>query len=67
MHIIPHNLLSVERMWAHSYCTHPLGQGQVPQDKEHEGCGDEFVRRLGRRLRVNYGYGGSLSVFDVII
>jgi hypothetical protein len=31
------------------------GQGQVPQDKEHEGCRDEFVRGIGRRLPVNYG------------
>jgi hypothetical protein len=23
MHIIPHNLLSDERMWAHSYCLAP--------------------------------------------
>jgi hypothetical protein len=28
------------------------GQEQVPQ---HEGCRDEFVRGLGRRLPVNYG------------
>jgi hypothetical protein len=31
------------------------GQGQLPQDKEHEGYRDEFVRGLGRRLPVNYG------------
>jgi hypothetical protein len=31
------------------------GQEQVPQDEEHEGCHDEFVRDLGRRLPVNYG------------
>jgi hypothetical protein len=56
MHIIPHNLLSDEHMWAHPYCTHiPLGQGQVPQDEEHEWCRDEFVRGLGHRLPVNYG------------
>jgi hypothetical protein len=47
--------------------SHPPGQEQVPQDKEHEGCRDEFVRGLGRRLLVNYGYGGSLSLYDVII
>jgi hypothetical protein len=35
--------------------SHPLGQGQVPQDKEHEGCRAEFVRGLGRCLPVNYG------------
>jgi hypothetical protein len=45
----------------------PLGQEQVPQDEEHEGCRDEFVRGLGRRLPVNYGCGGSLSSYDVII
>jgi hypothetical protein len=44
-----------------------LGQGHVPQDKEHEGCRDEFVRGLGHRLPVNYGCGGSLSSYDVII
>jgi hypothetical protein len=55
MHIIPHNLLSDERMWAHPCCTHiPPGQGQVVQDVEHEGCRGEFVRGLGRRLPVNY-------------
>jgi hypothetical protein len=37
MHIIPHNLLSDERMWAHPCCTHiSPGQGQVPQDKDHD-------------------------------
>jgi hypothetical protein len=45
----------------------PSGQGQVLQDKEHEGYRDEFVRGLGRRLLVNYGCGGSLSSYDVII
>jgi hypothetical protein len=35
--------------------TFPLGQEQVPQDEKHEGCHDEFVRGLGRRLLVNYG------------
>jgi hypothetical protein len=55
MHIIPHNLLSDERMWAHSCCTHiPQGQGQVPQDEEHKGRHDEFVKGLDRRLLVNY-------------
>jgi hypothetical protein len=43
-------------MWAHPCCTHILlGPEQVPQDKEHEGCRDEFMRRLGRCLPVNYG------------
>jgi hypothetical protein len=35
--------------------TSPLGQGQVPQDEEHEGCCDEFVSGLGHRLLVNFG------------
>jgi hypothetical protein len=35
-------------------------QGQVSQEKEHEGCRDEFMRGLGRRLPVNYGCRGSL-------
>jgi hypothetical protein len=35
--------------------SHPPDQGHVPQDKEHDGCRDEFVRDLGRRLSVNYG------------
>jgi hypothetical protein len=35
--------------------THPPGQEHVPQDKEHEGGHDEFVRDVGRRLPVNYG------------
>jgi hypothetical protein len=56
MHIIPHNLLSDERMWAHSCClTPPTGQEQVPQDEAHGGWGDVFVRGLGRRLPVNFG------------
>jgi hypothetical protein len=45
----------------------PLGQGQVPQDKEHEGCCDEFVRGLVCRLPINYDCGGSLASYDVII
>jgi hypothetical protein len=44
----------------------PLGQGQVPQNEEHEGCSDEFVSGLSR-LPVNYGCGGSLSSYDRII
>jgi hypothetical protein len=56
MHIIPHNLLSDERMWAHPCCTHiPPSQEQVPPDEAREGCRDEFVRGLGRHLTVNYG------------
>jgi hypothetical protein len=35
--------------------SHPPGQEQVPLDEEHEGCRDEFVSGLGRRLPVNYG------------
>jgi hypothetical protein len=31
------------------------GQEQVPQDEASEGCCDEFVSGLGRRLLVNYG------------
>jgi hypothetical protein len=43
-------------MWAHPCCTHiPLGQGEVPQDEAHEGCCDEFVSGLRRRLPVNFG------------
>jgi hypothetical protein len=34
--------------------SHPTGQEQVPQDEVHGGCCDEFVRGLGRRLRVNF-------------
>jgi hypothetical protein len=30
-------------------------QEQVPQNEAHEGCCDEFVGGLGRRLLVNYG------------
>jgi hypothetical protein len=56
MHIIPHNLLSCERMWAHSCClTPPTGLEQVPQHEALGGCCDEFVRVLGRRLLVNFG------------
>jgi hypothetical protein len=45
----------------------PPGQGQVSQDKEHEGCCDKFVIGLVRRFPVNYGCRGSLSSYDVII
>jgi hypothetical protein len=56
MHIIAHNLLSDERMWAHPYCACiPLGQEQVPQYEAHKGCCDEFVSGLVRCLPVNYG------------
>jgi hypothetical protein len=34
--------------------TFPLGQEQVPQDEAHEGCCDEFMSGLGRRLPVNF-------------
>jgi hypothetical protein len=68
MHIIPHNLLSNERMWAHSYClTPPTGQEQVPKDEALGGCCDEFVRGLGHRLPVNFGVAGPLSSYNVII
>jgi hypothetical protein len=54
MHIIPHNFLSDERMWAHPCCTHnPPGQEQVPHDEAYEGCRDEFVSGLGHYLLVN--------------
>jgi hypothetical protein len=34
MHIIPHNLLSYERMWAHPCClTHPTREEQVVQEE----------------------------------
>jgi hypothetical protein len=34
MHIIPHNLLSDEHVWAHSCCLTPLtGEGQVVQEE----------------------------------
>jgi hypothetical protein len=56
MHIIPHNLLSDEHMWAQPCCTHiPPGQEHVPQDEAHEGCCEEFMGGLGRRLPINYG------------
>jgi hypothetical protein len=56
MYIIPHNLLSYERMRAHSCClTPPTGQERVPQDEVHGGCRDEFVSGLGRCLPVNFG------------
>jgi hypothetical protein len=49
-------------------CTHTLQvKDRYCQDEEHERCRDEFVRGIGRRLRVNYGCGGSLSAYDVII
>jgi hypothetical protein len=36
MHIIPHNLLSYERMWAHPCClTPPIGEEQVVQEEPH--------------------------------
>jgi hypothetical protein len=68
MHIIHHNLLSDERMWAHPCCTHILpGQEQIAQDEEHKWCRDEFVRGLGRRLPDNYDCGGLLPFYNVII
>jgi hypothetical protein len=67
MHIIPHNLLSNEHMWAHPCCLiPPTGQEQVPQYEVHGGCCDVFVRGLGHRLQSTLGY-GSLSPYDVII
>jgi hypothetical protein len=34
--------------------SHPIGQEQVPLDEAHEGCCDEIVSGLGRRLPVNF-------------
>jgi hypothetical protein len=68
MRIIPHNLLSDERMWAHPCCTHiPPCQEYVPLDEAHEGCCDEFASGLDRHLPVNFMVVGSLSAYDVII
>jgi hypothetical protein len=40
MHIIPHNLLSDEHVWAHPCClTPPTGEVQVVQE---EPCNEEF-------------------------
>jgi hypothetical protein len=36
MHIIPHNLLSDELVWAHPcYLTPPIGEEQVVQEEPH--------------------------------
>jgi hypothetical protein len=36
MHIIPHNLLSDEHVWAHPCCpTPPIGEDQVVQEEPH--------------------------------
>jgi hypothetical protein len=36
MHIIPHNLLSDEQLWAHPCClTPPTGEKQVVQEEPH--------------------------------
>jgi hypothetical protein len=77
LHMSPH------RKWAHAHYSPqlveqnaceltlviltPPSQEQVPQDEEHEGGHDEFVRGLGRRLLVNYGCRGSLSSYDANI
>jgi hypothetical protein len=37
----------------------PTGQEQVPQDEAHGGCCgccDKFMRGLGRRLPINFGF-----------
>jgi hypothetical protein len=48
--------MNVCELTAHPRCTHiPSGQEQVPQDEAYEGCCDEFVGGLGRRLSVNFG------------
>jgi hypothetical protein len=67
MHIIPHNLLSYERMWAHSCClTPPIGQEQVPQDEAHGECCDEFVRDL-ESSPSQLWVAGPLSPYNVFI
>jgi hypothetical protein len=38
-----------------SVLTFTLGQEHVPLDEAHEGCCEEFVSGLGRRLTVNFG------------
>jgi hypothetical protein len=35
MHIIPHNLLSDEHVWAHPCCLTPTGEDQVVQEEPH--------------------------------
>jgi hypothetical protein len=47
--------------------SHPHVKDRYRKIEELEGCHDEFVRGLGHRLLVNYGHGGSLSSYDVII
>jgi hypothetical protein len=56
MHIIPHNLLSDERMWAHPCCTHiPQVNNRYRRIRSMKDVAMRFVRGLGRRLPVNYG------------
>jgi hypothetical protein len=43
------------------------GEEQVPQDEEHEGCYDELVRGLDRRLLVNYSYLHMTQLFSYFI
>jgi hypothetical protein len=57
----------LEMAQGHISLSHPLGQEQVPQDEEHEGGRNEFVRGLGCRLLVKSGCRGSLSSYGVII
>jgi hypothetical protein len=45
----------------------PQVKNTYRQDEEHEGCRDEVVRGLGRRLLVNYNCGWSFSSYDVTI
>jgi hypothetical protein len=35
IHIIPHNLLSNEHVWAHPCCLTPIGEEQVVQEEPH--------------------------------
>jgi hypothetical protein len=56
MHIIPHNLLSDERMWAHPCCTHiPQVKNKYRKMRSMKDVTMRFVRGLGRHLLVNYG------------
>jgi hypothetical protein len=54
-----HYSLQLVEWWTYvsspMWYSHPPSQGHVPQDMEHEGCCDEFMRGLGHRLLDNYG------------
>ena len=57
MHIIPHNLLSDERMWAHSCCLTPPHRSRTGTAGWGAWRMLRWVRErdLGRRLPVNFG------------